>query len=94
MAQKEDISNDLKDLKVKLQQQKVVIGADRVLKALRKNAVTKVFLSSNCPVKTKGDVMHYAALAGVPVLQLELDNEELGLFCKKNFLIAVLGTEE
>lgn len=94
MAQKEDISNDLKELKAKLQQDKVVVGADRVLKGLRKNTLTKVFLSSNCPAKTKGDVMHYAALAGVPVSQLELDNEELGLFCKKNFLIAALGTEE
>ena len=30
-------------------------------------------------------------LAGVEITQLELDNEELGVFCRKNFFISVLG---
>ncbi len=34
----------------------------------------------------------YYTMAGIPVIVLEQDNEELGITCKKNFFVAVVGT--
>jgi large subunit ribosomal protein L30e len=95
MAKKKLIVNeDLKELKSKLQEGKVILGTDRVMKALRNSATQKVFLASNTTEKTKEDVNHYANLSEVKIVNLELDNEELGVFCKKNFFISVLAIEE
>jgi len=94
MAKKEEVSKDLKELKAKLQENKVVVGADRVLKSLKDKSLSKVFLASNAPKKIREDMQYYAKLTGTSISELDLDNEELGLFCKKNFLIAVLGTKE
>jgi len=95
MAKKKSIvSEDLKELKVKLQEGKIIIGTERVMKALRNSATKKVFLASNSPEKTQEDINHYAKLSEVKVVNLELDNEELGVFCKKNFFVSVLAIEE
>lgn len=94
MAKKEEVSQDLKELKTKLQENKAVIGMERVLKGLKEKSLSKVFLASNAPKNIREDVQYYAKLSNVPVSELNIDNEELGLFCKKNFFIAVLGTQE
>ncbi|HLD80172.1 MAG TPA: ribosomal L7Ae/L30e/S12e/Gadd45 family protein [Candidatus Nanoarchaeia archaeon] len=88
----EKLQNEMKDLKAKLQDGKAVIGKEMVLKQLRAKTISKLYLASNCPANLKSDLVHYAALAKVPVIELDLDNEELSLFCKKNFFITVLGT--
>jgi len=90
----ENLENDMKDLKAKLQEGKTIIGKERVLKHLREKDLAKVFLASNCPKDLKEDVVNFAKMAKVPVVELTLNNEELGLFCKKNFFIAVLAITE
>ena len=95
MAKKKSIvSEDLKDLKIKLQEGKVIIGSDRVMKALRLGTIKQVFLASNSTEEIKEDVNHYANLSEVKVVNLDLDNEELGVFCKKNFFVSALAIEE
>ena len=91
MAKKKEINEEIKLLKAKVQEDKAIIGTDRVVKELRKKSLSKVFLSSNCPDNTKSDIQHYADLVKVPVVQLDLNNEELGVVCKKEFFISVLG---
>lgn len=90
----ENLEKDMKDLKAKLQDGKTVIGKEQVLKHLRGKTLAKVFLANNCPKALREDVLNFAKLATVPVVELALNNEELGLFCKKNFFIAVLATTE
>lgn len=90
----ENLEKDMKDLKAKLQDGKVIIGKERVLKHLRAKSLAKVFLASNCPEDLKEDLVTFAKLVKVPVIELNLNNEELGLFCKKGFFIAVLATTE
>ena len=90
----ENLEKDMKDLKAKLQDGKTVIGKERVLKHLREKNLAKVFLASNCPTDLKDDLVNFARMAKVPIIELSLNNEELGLFCKKNFFIAVLATTE
>jgi len=88
---KKDVSEELKELRSKIQDGKVIIGLDRVIKAVKAKKIEKVFVSSNCPQKTVEDLQYYANLAGVEVAKLDFDNEELGVFCRKNFFISVLG---
>lgn len=90
----ENLEKDMKDLKAKLQDGKTIIGKERVLKHLREKSLAKVFLANNCPRDLREDIVNFAKMAKVPVVDLALNNEELGLFCKKNFFIAVLATTE
>lgn len=91
MAKKKDVSEELKVLRNKVQDGKVVIGLERVMKAVKAKKLEKIFVSSNCPKETVDDLQYYANLSGVEIAQLDLDNEELGVFCRKNFFISVLG---
>lgn len=91
MAKKKIIEEDLKALKIKLQEKKVLIGTEVVLKGIKNGRLCKVFLSSNCPQKVREDISYYTQLASIPVIELKHTNEELGVFCKKNFLVSVLG---
>lgn len=93
MTNPEEIEKGLKELKNKVQERKIVVGTEKVLQRLKNKSLSGVFLASNCPKKTKDDVTYYAQLSKIPVTYLEMSNEELGLFCKKNFFIATLGTE-
>lgn len=90
MAKKE-IDQNVKEIKVNLQEGKVVVGKDLVLKNLRAKKMSKVFLASNCPQDLKDDVKRFSELANISLVELEQDNEELGIICKKNFFISVLG---
>jgi ribosomal protein L30E len=94
MAKKAKISEELKELKLKVQGKKGIVGAERVLKELKSKKLSKVYMASNCPEKISDEINHYSGLAKVPVVTLEMTNEELGIFCKKNFFVSVLGIGE
>ena len=94
MANKKEIDSIIKELKTKIQENKVIIGTDRVLKRLQAGKLNKIYIASNCPQKTKDDLQHYAKLTEISITELEYDNEELGVFCKKNFFVSVLGIIE
>ncbi len=81
----------MEDLKKALQENKIIIGADRVLKKLRVGKLEKVYLSSNCPMRMKEDIEHLAKLHKISVISMKEDNEQLGTICKKPFSISVLG---
>jgi large subunit ribosomal protein L30e len=70
---------------------KIVIGTDRCMRMLRKGELQKVMLASNCDAATADDVRRYGGMTGAEVLELDVPNEELGVFCKKPFNISVLG---
>jgi len=94
MAKKKDIEEEIKLLKTRVQEGKAIIGTERVIKSIRNGSLKKVYLASNCPQKARDDIAHYAKLTAVPVVELNYNNEEIGIFCKKNFLVSVLGLTE
>ncbi len=94
MAKKKEVIEDVRDLKAKLVEGKAIIGTQRVLKALKTGSLKTVYLAKNCPQKTKEDIVYYAGLCEAPVVTLEQTNEELGTFCKKNFFVSVLATQD
>lgn len=89
MAKKKDVDDSLKELKTKINT--ATIGTDRVMKELKAGNLSTIYLAKNCRADVKGDIEYYASLSDVPVVVLDMDNEELGVFCKKNFFISVLG---
>ncbi len=82
---------ELKELRALVQEGKTVIGAERVLKELIKGKMAKIFLASNCPPKVREDVTHNAALANTIIFPLSQNGIELGVWCRKNFMISVVG---
>ncbi|QQG38752.1 MAG: ribosomal L7Ae/L30e/S12e/Gadd45 family protein [Candidatus Woesearchaeota archaeon] len=80
----------VEDLK-KIINENIIIGTDRVIKGLKNNKIKKVFLASNCKKQTKEDILHYAKLGKIQVVELNIPNEEVGIVCKKPFSISVIG---
>lgn len=80
----------IENLKKILKEKKVTFGSERTLKLLRRGELTEIFIASNCPKDVKADIMHYAKLSNVKVIELEEPNDELGIICKKPFSISVL----
>lgn len=83
--------DSLKEIKDLLKTDKLIVGKDRTVKALKEGTVEKVFLAKNCDDSTTADINHYASMNNVEVVVLELPNDELGDMCKKPFSIAVMG---
>jgi len=91
MAKKQTVSDNIKEIRETLIAKKEIVGKDRVIKELKQGKLAKIFVASNCPKFTMDDINHYAKLANVEIVQLKYDNEELGVFCKRQFFISVLG---
>jgi len=94
MAKKKEVSKTILDLKREITESKIIIGKEVVLKNLRDGKLSKVYLAGNCSEKIKVDIEYYSGLTKVPVVLLGMDNEELGVFCKKHYFISVLGVKK
>ena len=91
MAKKKEITEEIKLLKSKVDENKAIIGKERVMKLLKAKNLSTIFLAANCENKIKEDIKHLASLTDVKIIELPQSNEELGVICKKNFFISVLG---
>ena len=85
------MADELSLLKKSLNEGKVVKGSDEVLKLLRQGKIKKIYLASNAPEKVVEDINNLTKLNKVVVVKLKKPSDELGVFCKKPFSIAVLG---
>lgn len=79
------------DIRKLLGSDKLVIGSDRVLKMLRNNELKQIILASNVKREVKDDIVTYSKQNNIEVVELDVPNEELGIYCKKPFNISVLG---
>jgi large subunit ribosomal protein L30e len=91
---KNEIEENLKLIKAKAQEGKVIIGSASILKNLKMKSIKKVFLAKNCPNNLRSDIIYYAKLVEVPVIEIEQTNVEIGVLCKKNFFISAVGIIE
>ena len=88
---KDRIDKQIQELRKLLDEGKIVIGTKRTIKQLKLGKLEKVFLSLNCPAKTKEDVRSYSKLSKTTVSQLKYPNDELGVLCKRPHSISILG---
>ena len=80
----------VKELLGYLKDNKVKIGAKITAKNFKTGKVEKVFASSNCDDLTLRTINHYAKIANVEIVMLDLDNEELGQKLVKPFLVSMV----
>ena len=73
---------------------KLAIGTELSLKGLKSGAISKIFVSKNCPDRIKQDISHLAGIGKIEVEMLEVTNEELGVACKKQFAVSVAGLKK
>jgi len=86
MAKKKEINVEIADIKRALDEGKLIIGTERVIKALKRNDVEKVFYAVNTAEDSKLDLSKYSN-----AFELEITNEDLGVLCKKPFSISMVG---
>jgi len=82
---------DIDEIKKLIKTDKLVIGTKSTIKCLREGKLAKVVLSSNCSEDVEEEINNFADLTKVQVTKINLPNDELGVLCKKQFLISVLG---
>lgn len=84
-------NDPIAEIKKYLEEKRLVLGQEEVVKALRNKKLAKVYLARNCADLTKRQMERYGQLANVPIETIEKSNEELGILCKKPFFVSVLG---
>jgi len=70
---------------------KVVLGADKSIKAVKLGQAKLVILASNCEEAVRADLVRYAGLAGIHVYNYAGDSAALGLACGKPFFVSVMA---
>ncbi len=88
MAKKTDQTIDVRKL---IATKKVVIGTEQTLKGIRQGEVGQVFVAKNCPKSLRETMEHYKKMSVFEIVVLDMTNEDLGILCKKQFAISVLG---
>ncbi len=86
---KKEENKDVKDLLLFLKEGNLIIGAKVTEKAFKNSKAKKVYTASNCDELTLAKVNHYAKIANVEVIKLDLDNKELGQKLVKPFLVSM-----
>lgn len=81
----------MEEIKKLLGSEKLIIGTDRVLKAVRGGSVKKVILATNAPSDLKEQLDHFLKVSSFALEETTMSNDELGTFCKKPFSIAALA---
>ncbi len=77
----------LDNLKKAIKENKLIIGTERTLKALKQGTAKEVFVSKNCPEDLRAEIKNYGEISGITISELEETNEEIGALCKKPFSV-------
>jgi ribosomal protein L30E len=68
---------------------KLVFGTDRSIKLLKNDKLERIYLAGNCKEDVKESVNHYKG--ETEIVELKEMNDEIGVVCKKQFSISVIG---
>ncbi len=90
MAKKQE-TEIVAELKKNLGKNKLVIGKDETLKNIKRGKIAKVYATNNIDVNVKEDLLFYSQNFGIELVELDFDQTQLGIICKKPFPISVVG---
>ncbi len=79
----------IKEIRDCIEKGTAIIGSERVLKSLRSTGLRKIFVAKNCPEKVLDKIR--GALGNAELVQMEQNNDEFGVLCKRQHSISVLG---
>ncbi len=88
------MSDLIEEIKRELKTDKLCFGAKETKQAMRDGTLKRVFVASNSTAIMRADLEHLSKLTGTPVELLPVPNDELGVVCKKQFSISVLGEKK
>ena len=88
MAKIEDITTELRK---KIAENKIIIGAKETKKKLQNKEFLKVILAKNCSEEMKEEFEKNCKMTSTKLEVIELNNEELGVLCKRQHTVSVLG---
>lgn len=91
MINKRMSKEEFDEFMFKENRQNVVIGFNRVRKLLKNSKIKIVFISNNAPDFIRKDIEYYSKLSGIEVVELDLNNIQLGNYFKKIYGINVIG---
>lgn len=83
--------SDIEEIRKNLKSDKLIIGTEETVKALKLGKLKIVYLASNCNPAVKADIEHYAKLGSTELVNLDIPNDEVGVACRKTFSISVLS---
>lgn len=93
MAKKKAVDQDpvIQEIKANIKADNVIMGKEVTLKNLRANKTKKIYLAKNTEAATKEEILKYAGLNGVEVHETNINNEQMGVMCKKPYFVSVLS---
>jgi len=78
-------------LKKALKEGKGTYGIRETLKKIKQGKVTTVFLAKNCKDAVRERMHYYKKQGELTIVELEINGNEVGTLCKKQFSISVLS---
>jgi len=81
----------MKEIRDLLEKEKLIIGSNEVIKKLNSNNIQRIFVTVNCPESVKQEINHLAKISSVEVVDIEMRNDELGIYCRKPFNISIVA---
>lgn len=84
-------NDHIENIKKLAKSDNIIIGTDKTILALKNGLINKVYLAKNIKDDIKDDIMRYAEISNISMVELNVKNDELGVLCKKPFSISVLG---
>ena len=91
MAKKKVEDQEIVQIRTAVEKGAAILGTKNTLKSVRSGTVSRVYMTRNTPAHVQDDLRHLCGLADVQLVELELTNKELGVVCKKPFVISVLA---
>lgn len=73
---------------------KVIFGAESAIKNAQTGKARLIVISANCPVEVRGDIEYYSGLSGMNVVVYKGTSIDLGMACKKPFMVSALTVKE
>ena len=84
--------DEAEEIKKAIQKNKIIIGKERTIKAIKKGEIEKVILSANYP--DKEETKRLCSVEQIMVIESKLTNEDIAALCKKPFNISAVGIKK
>jgi large subunit ribosomal protein L30e len=81
----------MQEIKKLFDEGKLVLGTKVTMKKIRSGNISKIFFAKNCKPELKEDILSLIKNSDIEVVISELNNDELGTYCKKPFHVSVIG---
>ena len=73
---------------------KVFFGANNTIKNAKIGKVKLVIVATNCPRNARDDIEYYCRLSKIPLLSYNGTSIDLGVVCRKPFMVSALAVRE